>query len=230
MKLRTLVTCLALTLSGPAFSEEATQDDTSAQRQSQFVGQYNGSSFETAMGMVIRADGTFQWGLSVGSLDMRAQGTWIEEGDTIIFASDPKPVPPEFVWSGVEREEGGPLLHVVWASNGEPFRYASVRGACANGAAVFGYLDEGHWSPGEECDQLVRLEFRMQSYDLRSKVFELSGEREVEKDETIRFEFHRNDLGVANFDGVVGRLEDGKLHVQSRLGEMTLRKLTEPTE
>ncbi|MEO1220772.1 MAG: hypothetical protein AAFY42_05405 [Pseudomonadota bacterium] len=221
---------LGFALPATALAQESSPENTIAAEQSQFVGRYDGNSFETAMGMVIRADGTFEWGLSVGSLDMRAQGTWFEEDDTIIFVSDPKPVSPEFVWSGVEANEDGPFLRVVWAKSDSPFQYASVRGQCANGTLAFGYVDDGTWSPESDCDKLEWIQFRMQSYDLRSEIFVLSGEREVARGETIRFEFHRNDLGVANFDGVMGRFEDGKLRVVGDIGSMVLRKVPAPAE
>lgn len=230
MHIRFLLSAFALALPALALAQEAGEDSPAPVEQSPFVGRYNGSSFETAMGMAIEADGTFRWGLAVGGLDLRAQGTWFEEDETIIFVSDPKPVPPAFTRGEVERSEGGPFLKVVWAGTDNPFRQASVRGLCANGETVSGYTDEGHWSPGEECDRLETLQFRMQSYDVRSQMFDMSDNGDLAKNATIRFEFHRNDLGVANFDGVIGRFEDGKLRVEGPLGAMTLRKLPPASE
>ena len=96
-------------------------DETESTAQSEFVGRYDGSSFETAMGTEVRADGTWGWGLSVGALDMRAEGVWRQEGDFIYLTSDPKPVAAEFSFSGLETSENDPWIRVVWAGNGKPF-------------------------------------------------------------------------------------------------------------
>lgn len=197
---------------------------------SQFVGRYDGSSMETAMGMVVREDGTFQWGLSVGSLDLRAKGTWMERGGAIIFASDPKPVAPQFIWDAVEPTKDGPFLRIEWADSGKPFSFADVRGLCANGELVMMPVMDGTWSPGEDCDKVTMIELYLRSYQVLSGPFELEGERAVEDGETIRFVFHRNDLGVADFDGVTGFLEDGTLRMDSSLGPITLRKIAPSPE
>lgn len=237
MHIKLFASAVALAFATPILAQEPTQESRGApaeeaeqQEQSQFIGRYDGSSFETAMGMVIRADGTFEWGLSVGALDASAEGTWFEEDDTVVFVSDPKPLPPEFTWAGIEQGESGPFLRVVWAGTDKPFRSASVSGLCANGQRAFGYLGEGHWSPGDKCGRVEKLEFRMQSYDVRPEVFDMSTEGRVTPGATIRFEFHRNDLGVANFDGSMGQFVDGQLVVQGPLGAMALRKMTPPTD
>lgn len=225
-----LLAPLFLALPVAAAAQEASADtEQTAGEQSPFVGRYDGSSFETAMGMVVRPDGTFRWGISVGSLDLRAMGTWHENGDFIVFKSDPKPVPAEFIWKGTQpRSENGPFLRIVWAGSGRPFDYADVRGLCANGELIRSSVSQEGWSPQETCDRPTTIQLFMDSYQVLSPVFELSGARAIASDETVTFEFHRNDLGLLDFDGVTARLENGRLRMESPVGAMTLRKVEAP--
>ena len=229
-----LLAALLLALPLHAAAHEPSEDaEQAAAEQSTFVGRYNGSSFETAMGMVVRPDGSFEWGLSVGSLDLSARGTWSvvasQAGDFIVFKSDPKPVSPEFIWKGKEpRGDSGPFLRVVWAESGKPFGYADIRGLCANGELIRSSVREEGWSPQETCDEPQMIQLFMESYQVLSPPFELTGKRAVGEDETAIFEFYRNDLGVVDFDGVTGLLEDGQLRIESPLGAMTLRKMPPP--
>ncbi|MEM7666789.1 MAG: hypothetical protein AAF250_13110 [Pseudomonadota bacterium] len=215
----------------------ATEDERSP---SDFVGRYDGSSFETAMGMEIRADGTFGWGVSVGALDMRANGTWKQDGDRITFTSDPKPVPPEFGWSGLEPTEDGPWVRIVWASNGEPFQYASATITCKNGWQTIDQIRREGWPstdpdaydgwdddeprPLNACDEPETIAFQMSMYDIRSQTYSL-GDLGWTPGKTARFEFHRNDLGVADFTGVTGYLEDGMIKLQGAEWPLEMRKL-----
>ena len=180
------------------------------------------------MGMIIREDGTFQWGISVGALDLRAEGTWFEEDDTIIFVSDPKPVPAEFGWSGLEKTPGGPMVKVVWSTNGEPFRYGSIRATCANGETVNDQVQSEGWSPPERCDAVETVQLRFGVYDVVSDVYDLVNAFPLSEGETIRFEFRPNDMGIADFDGVMGQFLNGKLVMQGPLGQMELNKLPTP--
>ncbi len=196
-----------------------------------FVGRYDGGSFETAMGMLINDDGTFHWGLSVGSLDMRARGTWDQEGEVIILTSAPKPVPPEFNWLGSETYPGAPMVKVVWASNAEPFQYATVLVDCADGARLIDQVPSEGWSPPEgECPKPVSLRLEEGIYDVQSQVYDLS-EFGWTPGSTITFTFKRNDLGVADFTGMIGVLEDNVLkfapspNSDPRLGQLELRKI-----
>lgn len=220
---------MALAQEMPSPDQSEAQEAPQTQEQSKFVGRYDGNSFETAMGMIVREDGTFGWGLSVGGLDLRANGTWQEINGAILFKSEPKPVAPEFVWREVETTPGGPFLRIEWADSGKPFSFADVRGLCTNGELIVTPVMDGEWSPGDTCDKPEAIELYLRSYQVLSGPFELRGERKVGDGQTIVFDFHRNDLGVADFDGVMGWLENGELRVESSLGAMTLRKLPPPS-
>ena len=224
-------------------NEDPDSEDATSTEQSEFVGRYNGSSFETAMGMAIRADGTFVWGLSVGALDLRAAGTWQQDGDIIRLTSDPKPVEPEFRFSGLETLEGAPLLRVVEGDEEEPFYHASAVINCAEGwtlslpvpakGLTFRAIENTGPPPQavadeqqEEisCDQPESIALRQNSYNIHSKTFDLA-ELGWEPGKTVRIAFHPNDLGVADFTGVTGMLEDGKLKLVGGEWPLELRKL-----
>ena len=215
LKILALSTVLALPAS--AQDVEAQEEIAGESQPSPFIGRYSGNSFETAMGMIIREDGTFEWGLSVGALDMRAAGTWQQQGDFIVLTSDPKPVAPEFGWSGMENAPDAPLLRVVWASNREPFPYAMVTAKCSNGNVVYEQVLEEGWSPdGEECDSVKSVQLREGIYEVSSGEYDLTGALAPADGQTIRFEFHRNDLGVADFSGMVGGLEKRSAQTERR--------------
>ncbi|MEL6876576.1 MAG: hypothetical protein AAGL68_00570 [Pseudomonadota bacterium] len=242
--LRSLAAISILALSGCAYSGvtgdgEAAQAGGNAPAQekplapspnSPFIGDYNGGGFETAMGMRIAADGTFQWGLSVGALDMRAKGTWEQRGETITLTSDPKPVAPLFRWSGLETAPSGPMVKVVWASNGEPFQYARVTVTCADGSRIQSQVRYEGWSPAPgECADPISLRLEEDIYQIFSQDYVLA-DLGWKPGSTMRFEFERNDLGVADFTGMVGMLDGnvlkfvgGSLLGQTpQPGEMTL--------
>ncbi len=198
---------------------------------SKFIGRYNGGSFETAMGMELAADGTFGWGLSVGALDMRARGTWDQEGEFVILTSTPKPVPPEFNWLGLEKNPGAPMVKVVWASNAKPFQYATVLVDCADGARLIDQVPAEGWSPPNgECPKPVALRLEESIYDVQSAMHRVD-DLGWTPGSTITFAFERNDLGVADFTGMIGVLEDNVLkfapspNSDPRLGQLELRKI-----
>ncbi|MDJ0644156.1 MAG: hypothetical protein QNJ15_15190 [Erythrobacter sp.] len=243
MRRAALALC-ALALIGNSDPESAEQETSS-----EFVGRYDGSSFETAMGIVVREDGTWRWGVSVGALDMRAAGTWRQEGEAIHLTSDPKPIAPEFKFSGIETVEGEPLVRVVTGAEEEPFHHASAIVNCAEGWTLFlhvpsagltfgsienaGPPPEGVSEERQEeisCDRPESIVLSQDNYNVRSETFKLA-ELGWEPGQTLRFAFHPNDLGVADFTGVTGYLEDGKLKLVGAEWPLEFRKLPPtPTE
>ncbi len=207
---------------------------------SEFVGRYDGNSFETAMGMEVRSDGTFDWGLSVGALDLRAGGTWEQQGNLIILTSDPRPVPPVFRFSGLEPAKGAEFVRVVLASNGEEFEFADIRLTCRNGNEFYGQVrSDGYpstaaleyeeempdeYDPRKSCDAPVTAMLELSMYDVVSEPFDLASLGWT-PGQTARFEFERNDLGVADFTGMTGAIQDGTLTLQGGEWQFELRKL-----
>ncbi len=211
------------------FPSKAEEPNGSAERNAdaaEFVGRYDGSSFESAMRMIIREDGTFAWGLSVGALDLRAEGSWQQDGQRIVLTSYPVPVAPEFRRVGFEIAPNGPLVKVVWATNGEPFQYASINLTCHNGAEFYEQVYAEGWSPPEgECDKPVSLRLTQSIHGITSKEYDLSGASNSDDVGTLVVEFHPNDIGVADFSGLIGVLEEGMLKLQGGEWPLELRKL-----
>lgn len=198
-------------------------------RQSEYVGRYNGNSFETAMGMELTADGKFQWGLSVGALDMRAEGTWNERDGTVLFTSDPVPVPPRLYWLGLENNAAGdtsaPMVKVMFAETGKPFGYADVMLTCGDGSQALEQIPEEGWSPeAGACRNAVSMTVQQSMYDLRSDRFDLA-EMGWQPGRTIRIAFEPNDIGVMDLTGMTGHLNEGILTVDGPLGREKFRKM-----
>ncbi len=197
-----------------------------------FPGVYDGGGFETASTMRIREDGTFEWNLSVGALDLRARGSWRREGEEIVFTSDPKPVPPEFEWAGFDETSDQPFLRIFNAANGEPFEYASLIAVCSNGQRLSDQVELGIWSPSgeDECDVPEKVQFRINMFDLKSRPFDLNGPLKPEPGQTIVFHFKPNDIGITDFTGVRGWFADGRLKITGPLGDQELRRIERQIE
>ncbi|MDY7096997.1 MAG: hypothetical protein SXU28_02545 [Pseudomonadota bacterium] len=202
------------------------QPSENASSESPFVGTYDGSSFELASGMVIRPDGTFQWGLSVGGLDLRAQGTWRQEGDFIYLTSNPKPVAPEFRFARIETYEGAPYLRVILAKSGREFQWADARITCRNGKSFGGQVHrdgypsnaareyddrrDSEYDPLVGCDEPETVTLLQSNHAVRSKPFDLK-KLGWKPGKTAVFAFHSNDLGTLDFTGVTGYLEGERI-------------------
>lgn len=207
----------------PHHHTESSAEEQDAET-SRFVGRYDGSEMELAMGMVIREDGTFAWGLTVGALDMRAEGTWEERSGVLYFANDRRPVSPEFAWVGSDKASGGPLIQIQWSTNEEPFSYGSVRATCANGERIYEQVMREGWTPPDTCDVVETVQLVESIYDVTSPVYTLS-DFDLQEGDTIRFEFRPNDLGVADFTGASAQLDDGVLKIAGLRWPMELRKV-----
>ena len=220
-----LVAAAALSISPTvAHTHSGEEPAETTQVRAEFVGRYDGSAMETAMGMIIREDGTFAWGISVGALDLRAQGTWSEVGGTIVFANDPKPVPPEFRWTGTAEKPGSPFL-MVQLPNGRQLEYIDVYVRCEDTSLSFNTIPEGGLVlDSEACTEPNALALELPVSINEPQVFDLE-EQGWTSGQTILIEFHRNDFGVADFDGVTGQLEGDMLRVEGPLGAMELRKI-----
>src|SRR6185369_15126081 len=57
------------------------------------VGVYDGHQMEMAVGLELKADGRFEYGLSYGALDEQAEGHWTVSGDKVVLTSDPVTAP-----------------------------------------------------------------------------------------------------------------------------------------
>lgn len=195
-----------------------------AEAVSPFVGSWDGSSFETAMFLQLSEDRTFQWALTVGGLDMTAQGNWQAEGDTVTFASDPVPVPTTIAWSGMEDAPEGPMLR-VFHENGKPVEHSSTLTRCADGQTFLGRVGPEGSSPNpEQCPEPVSVRVLIPGIEADLPEFNLA-ENGWRPGKTIRFEFQPGDYGVMDFTGMVATLDGDVLTFTEESGGDTYRRM-----
>lgn len=162
---------------------------------SPLVGTYDGHQMEMAVGLELRADGRFDYGLSYGALDERASGTWRVEGDTVLLTSDPV-TPPTFVMLEQRPASDGKTHLVLDLPKGWTRQYFDAEIGLADGRFVGGQLSDDSdaisLAPG---DRPVSLRLALGVYDLRSDAFRLDGTAAS----TIHVRFEPNDLGKVAF-------------------------------
>lgn len=195
------------------------------------VGVYDGSSFETYMAMQLRADGTFEWVLAVGGLDLRSQGEWRERDGEIHFTTLPTPVPAEFRLLGLE-PQAEPAEQIVQVRatlpDGRPFTNADVTIECANGTLVSDFLagSTAYFEDDRprECDRPVAVRVRQSAYEVKSPRYVLA-EIGWQPGQALHLEFVPNDIGVYDLTGMHGPLADGILAIDGPLGQAKFRKV-----
>jgi hypothetical protein len=87
---------------------------------------------ETGSDLLVRADGTFEWGFTYGALDLLAKGHWQAEGDGITLRVEDMAFPPRLPEMKFERmhlrREGSDLVP-SWPWDMDAFREGAERGA-----------------------------------------------------------------------------------------------------
>jgi hypothetical protein len=171
------------------------------------AGTYDGHQMEMAVGLELRADGRFDYGLSYGALDESASGTWSVDGDSVLLTSDPV-TPPRFVFLD-QRPASDGKTHVVFdLPNGWTRQYFDAEMGLADGRFVGGQLSDDSdaisLAPG---DRPVSLRLALGVYELRSDAFRLDGAAAS----TIRVRFEPNDLGKVAFAKTPLRIDKGNL-------------------
>lgn len=163
-------------------------------------------SFEAALQLELRADGTYSFALAVGALDETSQGTWsITPEGIITFTTIPRPVAPEFERLADDPAQASPYLMVRWP-NGNPVQGVSVILQCANGETAYGYtLDTGWPNPDPEedelggddkCDDPRTLRLIESIHDVYSPEYDVAGAAGG-----LRFVLNPNDMGVRDMTG-----------------------------
>ena len=87
---------------------------------------------ETGSGLLLQADGRFEWFFSYGALDLAARGHWTRAGDGIDLAVDEMQFPPQVPGSRFERMHlrlDGADLVPSWPWDMDEFRKGAERGA-----------------------------------------------------------------------------------------------------
>lgn len=170
------------------------------------AGVYDGSQSEMAVGLELREDGRFRYGLSYGALDEQAQGTWISEGGQILLTSDPF-VPPNFLLLGRDNAPVGRLRITLDLPNAMSRQYFQVELRLANGTVVDHQFSEQESLEIDPREQPVSLAVTLPLFGLHSETVELPRGRGSE----IRFRFEPNALGKVAFSKTALRKDHGAL-------------------
>lgn len=190
------------------------------------AGTYDGGQMEMAVGLELRADGRFDYGLSYGALDERASGTWSVDGRTVLLTSDPVTL-PKFTLLEQRPASDGKMHLMLDLPKGWTRQYFDAEVGLADGRFVGGQLSDDSdaisLAPG---DRPVSLRLALDVYELRSDTFRLDGTAAS----TIHVRFKPNDLGKVAFTKTPLRI-DGKALTFERYGRsIVFRRASTTTE
>ena len=159
------------------------------------VGRYMHAEMELASSLWLKSDGTFDYFLTVGSLDESAKGRWTAAGDQITLVNDPVPVAPTITQSIALRDPAaGFRLHVVLPSGGG-VQGVDVSVGFDRGAVVEGYTQTDGWTMPEDEQREPRwVQLSMSSYGLTSPRFPV----DTKKANVLTYTLTPNDFGVVD--------------------------------
>ncbi len=168
-----------------------------AAQQPPFVGEYYlAEGPDVAGGLLIRADGRFQYFLAAGALDERAEGRWELHGGPICLTTEPKPVPPAMTKGPPLAVDGAvPTLLVTWP-NGNGIPGVDFVIGFDNGDPIEGYTQYDGWTMPEDDPRVPRwVGLTEPIYNITAPRFDLS----EGDDGKLRVIIVPNDIGVVDF-------------------------------
>lgn len=159
------------------------------------VGRYVHSEMELGAGLWLKADGTFQYGLTVGSLDETARGRWTARGNRITLANDRPPVPPAITAGEAKRDASTTLRLTVTTGSGRGVPGVDLVVGLAGGKTVEGYTQVEGWDlPAGTTGEPRWVMFSMPSYGLHSARFPI----DRAAGNALTFVLAPNDIGVVD--------------------------------
>ncbi len=186
-----------------------------------YVGKYVHSEMELAAGLWLKADGTFQYFLTVGSLDERAIGRWTASGDRIILVNDPVPVPPTITAGPVGRDPPTKLRLKVTTPSGRGVPGVDLIVGFDAGSLVEEYTQANGWTlPADEKREPRWVTLSMSSYGLHSARFPIVAQTA----NAMTYILTPNDIGVVNFAAVNVTMEGESLTVMREGQSMRFAK------
>ena len=88
----------------PPLAPAAKTKDKAPPVDAALAGEYAlGGVMETGSGLLLRADGSFEWYFSYGALDLGARGKWTRKGDTVELSVAEMGFPPQYPQAKFER-------------------------------------------------------------------------------------------------------------------------------
>lgn len=160
-----------------------------------------------AVGLELREDGRFRYGLSYGALDEQAQGTWTSDEGQVLLTSDPF-VPPRFVLVNRRDAPIGQLRITLDVPEGMSRQYFHAELRRADGSVVDHQLSDRQeplaFDPQEKP---VSVALVLPIFGLRSEAVKMAGGGGSE----MRFRFEPNELGTVAFSKTALRKDHGAL-------------------
>ena len=198
----------------------ATADDR-ADTPAALAGDYVHSQMELAAGIRLKPDGTFEYGLTVGSLDESARGRWTVDGKRIELTSVPRPVAPTITAGPVETAPGQPFAIRVVGPNGRDVPGIDFTIEFDSGDPLRDYVPGGPWSlPAAERRTPRFIRFEKRSYRIRSERLPL----DAAAGRVATFVLTPNDFGVVDLTGVPAEIDGKTLTLHRAEGTMSFRR------
>jgi hypothetical protein len=211
--------CVALIMAlwpvRPVFAQTAPAESASTQQPAQQgaispAGEYVHSEMELVAGIRLNQDGTFEYGLTVGSLDERAKGRWAQTHGQIELTSDPRPIAPAIVAGHVNAAPGRSFTFRLLPPNGTDVPGVDFSIDFDNGDPLHDYTNGSAWSLPEDETRAPRfVTFAMPSYRLRSARLPLDARARAGTVTT--FDLIPNDFGVGDLTAAIAEISGDTL-------------------
>lgn len=195
---------------------------SAAPAQSGPEGLYVTDTMETASALELAPDGRFRWMLTVGALDMTAEGRWRRDGNDVLLDTEPPVEPPRFEFLGAGREQAPGLVVRVAGPRGRTPEYLDAEAEYDSGAPGYAHLDEDAYrfepAPGRRI-----LAIRVGSHGFRfwSERYPVPADANQ-----MRFRFFPGDLGRANFRAERATIDGDSLTLNVLGGPVRYLRLT----
>jgi len=159
------------------------------------VGRYMHSEMELASGLWLKADGTFEYFLTVGSLDEAAKGRWTADGNRITLINDPIPVPPTITQGAATFDAAGGFRLKVALPSGRGVQGVDVLIGFDRGEPASDYTQTDGWALAKDEKREPRwVQLSMSSYGLTSPRFPV----DARKANRVTYTLAPNDIGVVD--------------------------------
>ena len=160
------------------------------------VGVYDGHQMEMAVGLELKADGRFEYGLSYGAIDEQAAGRWTVSGGKLLLTSDPVKA-PRFTFVGQKPAAAGSLEISLDVPKGMSAQYFDGMYITAKNHGDREQLrDDGLRSwPIDKADPPIKAAVALPMFELHSDPVTIDPANGY----SLQFRFEPNDLGKVDF-------------------------------
>jgi hypothetical protein len=172
------------------------------------VGVYDGHQMEMAVGIELKADGRFDYGLSYGAMDEQAAGRWTVSDGKVLLTSDPVKA-PRFTFVGQKPATAGNFEIALDVPKGMSAQYFDGMFVTAKGHGDQEQLrDDGPRSwVIDKADPPVKAMVALQMFGLHSDPVTI----DPAKGYSLQFRFEPNDLGKVDFKATALIIDKGDL-------------------